>query len=223
MVASGKTRAPRAPVPSLHHHLGQSILPSCDRTGARSIVQVRGSQRRGQCHGHRVLVLARARAWPRGCATASAVLALARPSPLPHSGAQHDAFLLEPRRARVPPAGRTRVLLHPGKRHHSIDAPMPRRLARKCLQGRKRRSPCARIGRHGMVAAFGKAATAALAPSATIMQNAGCARRGASLCFLSRPGPSARLGRLSPRRVLPPWTPQPGYLPGARSLRELAK
>jgi hypothetical protein len=38
------------------------------------------------------------------------------------------------RRARVPPAGRTRARLHPGKRRHTVDAPMPRRLARKCLQ-----------------------------------------------------------------------------------------
>ena len=73
------------------------------------------------------------------------------------------------RRARVPPAGRTRARLHPGRGHHAVDAPMPRRLARKCLQGRKRRSPCARIGRHGMVAASGKAATTAHDPSATIV------------------------------------------------------
>jgi hypothetical protein len=54
-IASGICRetvckgAPRAPVPSLHHQLGQSIFSSCDRTGARSISSVRGSQRRGQC------------------------------------------------------------------------------------------------------------------------------------------------------------------------------
>ncbi len=41
----------------------------------------------------------------------------------------------EPRRARVPPAGRTRARLHPRKRRHTEDAPMPRRLARKCHRG----------------------------------------------------------------------------------------
>jgi len=41
-------------MPSLHHRLGQSIFSSCDRTGARSISSVRGSQRSGPCHGHRV-------------------------------------------------------------------------------------------------------------------------------------------------------------------------
>ena len=54
--------APRAPVPSLHLQLGHSLSSSCDRTGARSIMQVRGSQRRDLCLGHRVLGLARARA-----------------------------------------------------------------------------------------------------------------------------------------------------------------
>jgi hypothetical protein len=54
--------APRAPVPSLPLQLGHSLSSSCDRTGARSIMQVRGSQRRDLCLGHRVLGLARARA-----------------------------------------------------------------------------------------------------------------------------------------------------------------
>ena len=41
----------------------------------------------------------------------------------------------EPRRARTPPTGRTRARLHPRKRRHTGDAPMPRRLARKCHRG----------------------------------------------------------------------------------------
>ena len=59
------------------HHFGY------DRTGARSIVQVRGTQRGGRCHDHRVLGLA-----PRSrvAMDMSGILACARlaasPSPL---------------------------------------------------------------------------------------------------------------------------------------------
>jgi len=67
-------RAPRALMPSLHHRMRQSISSSCDRKGDHAIPSARGSQRRGPCHGHRVLVLpcsplardcVRARRWLR--------------------------------------------------------------------------------------------------------------------------------------------------------------
>jgi hypothetical protein len=108
-----------------------------------------------------------------------------------------------------------------GESGHTADAPMPRRLARKRLQGRKRRSPCARIGRHGMVAASGKAATTAHALSATIVHKATCARLGAGIVLLSRPGPSARLGRRPPAASFPPGPPILGT-PLAPSLRSVA-
>jgi hypothetical protein len=190
-------------MPSLHLRLGQSIFSSCDRTGARSISSVRGLQRRGQCHDHRVLVLARARTWVRTCATPGPVLALARPSPLPQLGAQRRAHLVGTV-ARACPLPRARAHDSIGKAAPQEDAPMPRRLARKCLQGRKRRSPCARIGRPGMVAAFGKAVTTAHGPSATIVQNARvrAARRRRQLSV--DPGPVG-----TPRPPFPPPRPSP--------------
>jgi hypothetical protein len=129
------------------------------------------------------------------------------------------------RRTRVPAAARTRARLHRRKRRHTADAPMPRRLARKCLQGRKRRSPCARIGRHGMVAASGKAATATHRPSAAISQKPTARSSAPTSALVRRRARRARFGRLSPRRVLPPWTPQPGHPPDrslawARSLNK---
>ena len=202
--------APRAPVPSLHHHLGHSIPSSCDRTGARSIVQVRGTQRGGPCHGHRVLGLA-----PRSRVATDMreVLARARlvasPSPLDHLGAQREDPLLGIV-ARACPLPGARAHDSIGKVDAQEDAPMPRRLARKCLWPHDRCSPCARIGRHGMVAAFGKAATATHGRQRNDRAKRIGARLGAGIVLLSRPGPSARLGRRPPAASFPPGPPNLG-------------
>jgi hypothetical protein len=118
------------------------------------------------------------------------------------------------RRTRVPAAARTRARLHPRKRRQTVDAPMPRRLARKCLQQRGRWSPCARIGRHGMVAAWWKAATTAHGPSATIVQNtsARAPRRwrprsvhAGPVGTPRPPFPPPRPSPLDPPTWAPPW------------------
>jgi hypothetical protein len=214
-------RPPRAPVPSspLLHLGARTISATTARAPAPSL----------RCAARSAAVSAPVTAsWSlhalargvRICAMPEPVLALARPRPLHHQGAQRDDLLVGTV-ARACPLPGARAHDSIGESGHTADAPMPRRLARKRLQGRKRRSPCARIGRHGMVAASGKAATTAHALSATIVHKATCARLGAGIVLLSRPGPSARLGRRPPAASFPPGPPILGT-PLAPSLRSVA-
>ena len=128
--------APRAPVPSLHHQLGQSISSSCDRTGGplhpggawqTARRPVARSPRPGPCTCARTHIVRDRRSPPaRSGRKARSAPSCRRPAR--RSSRRH-------RRAHVPPAGRTRARLHRRKRRHTVDAPMPRRLARKCHRG----------------------------------------------------------------------------------------
>ena len=127
-------------------------------------------------------------------------------------------FSLAPSRVRAPCRAHARTTPS-GKADAQEDAPMPRRLARKCFQQRGRRSPCARIGRHGMVAAFGKAATAThgrqpgdraervpargLAPASCLYPRR--ARRHTRASTLRPPFPPPRPSPLDPPTWAPPW------------------
>ena len=114
----------------------RAFLHAATARAARSIGVVRGSQRRDPCHGHRVLGLAPSLA--RGCAYerwASRARSGRKAQSAPSCRRSAPRSSPEPRRARVPPAGRTRARLHRRKRRHTEDAPMPRRLARKCHRG----------------------------------------------------------------------------------------
>jgi hypothetical protein len=213
--------APRAPVPSLHHRLGQSIPSRCDRTGARSISSVRGSQRRGPCLGHRVPGPAPALARSSRMSLVRLVLApAAGPGPLHPLGAQRGDCLPRPV-ARACPLPRARAgssIRESGATRSTLPAAAPRSQAPSAATTAV--SLCShRTPRQ--VAASVKAATTAHEPSATTSWKSPCAHLGASFNLLSTPGPSARLGRRPPAASFPPGPPNLGT-PLAPSLRSVA-
>ena len=162
--------------------------------------------------------LHRARAWPWTCARHWRALAWSQvPARFTIQAPSSTISSSPPSRVRAPCRAHARTTpsgkaAPHGRRSH---AAAPRS---QVPSGTHQRSTCARIGRLGMVAASGKAAKPA---RRSCRQHRRAARYQHLL--LATPGPSARFGRLSPRRVLPPWTPQPGHPPGARLLRKLAK
>jgi hypothetical protein len=115
--------------------------------------------------------------------------------------------------ARAP--GARRVTLHPGKRRHTVDAPMPRRLARKRHRGHG--------GVHLVLASAATAWSLHSGKRRRQLTHPAPRSRGTRGARSLAPGSAhgrararlACLGRLSPRRVLPPWTPHPGHPPGS--------
>jgi hypothetical protein len=222
----------RAPVPSLHHQLGQSIFSRCDRTGARSISSVRGSQRRDLCLGHRVPGLAPALARASCVTAARLVLApAARPSPLLHPGAQRNDLLL---------GTVARACPMPGARaHDSIPKSGATQSTLPCRGASLASAFSSASGVHLVLASDatawslhpGKRRRQLTVASATIVQST-AARSLAPTSALGRrrarrprrdsglptlPPPHARYARAlrtlwpsSPRRVLPPWPPLSG-------------
>ena len=132
----------------------------------------------------------------------------ASPGPLHHSGAQHRDLHPSPvarLRARLPLEKAA-----PHRRRSHAAAPRS-----QVPWGTQRRSTCARIGRHGMVAAFGKAATTTLARQredrAEIGRRATRGRRRATYGAGPPHTRAARFGRRFPRRAPPLWTPLPWH------------
>ena len=179
-------------------------------------MQARGSQRRDLCRGHRVLVLARARARVRAHERRPALRSRWQgPVRFIVRAISAPIFSRAPSRARAPCRAHARTTpsekaaAH-GRRSH---AAAPRS---QVPSGTQRRSTCARIGRLGMVAASGKAATTAHGRQRGDRAQSGGARLVPTSQLERGRAPyahacNARFGRRFPRRAPPLWTPLPWH------------
>ena len=127
----------------------------------------------------------------------------ARPGPLHFLGAQRRDLHLSL-------VARWRARLHLGKRHHTVDAPVPCTSLASACSG-KGGGHLVLASAHGTVAALGKAATATHGSQRDDRVEHGWRALGAEIVPRTTPGPPGHaLAAVSPAAPLPSGHPTPG-------------